>query len=501
MNIQQPIDMSLLKWLWLNVKNKWSSNWRQFYLPYLLLISVITIYHLLLSPELFSDDIFFSSALEKAGLLEFLNERYNGWSSRLFIEAVLVIISQHMWLWVVLDILVYGISAITLAYLTNNLRNGNYFVVVMALTYPFMHMWSAGWMTTTLNYLWPITALLIAFIPVKRYIDGHSLKWFDYLLFFVPLLFAISLEQGAGVAGILLVLSMGYLFINKKKIPIFLPIGLALNIIQVIAILASPGNAYRLSIIGERVPILADFTLFDKFATFLRMIEQEFFAATTNLTYISFCVVLFVVMMICCKGNLFAKIAAFIPCIIWAFYKLPVISSILNSEKLLTIVSTVPIIPAELSESLLSGLGSVLSSVTSFTSKIFVVYSSHTTIADSVFIVGLQIAILIVTVSCNVYSLYVLCKGMNFKFLFCSGIFATGMISYLPLCTSYWFSINYRTSIYLCFALIFIACYIYALNREKIHKSIKSLVVLWLPVTVICLVNIAYTLYKLVSLL
>lgn len=501
MNIQQSVNGHLSKKLWSNVKNKWSSNWRHLYLPYLLLISVITIYHLLLSPELFSDDIFFSSALEKAGLLEFLDGRYNGWSSRLFIEAVLVIISQHMWLWVVFDILVYGIAAITLAYITNNLRYGNYFVVVMALTYPFMHMWSAGWMTTTLNYLWPITALLVAFIPVKRYIDGQLLRWFDYLLFFVPLLFAISLEQGAGVAGILLVLSMGYLFLNKKKIPIFLPIGLALNIIQVIAILASPGNAYRLSVLHNLMPILDEFSIFDKVTTFLRLIEQEFFAATTNLTYISFCVVLFILVVICCKGNILTKIVAFIPCIIWALYKLPVISSILSSEKLLTIVSAVPIIPTELSDSLLSGFGSVLSSVTSLTSKIFVVYPTHTTIVDSFSIVSLQIAILIITVSCNVYSFYVLCKGVNFKFLLCSGIFATGMISYLPLCTSYGFAINYRTSIYLCFALIFIACYIYSLNREEIHKSIKSLIILWLPVTVICLVNIVYTLYKLVSLL
>lgn len=150
------------------------------YFPFLILCIAMIILHINMIP--FGDDNFFGTVLNNKNLFQYLNERYYGWSSRLTIESIMVIIlSIGFNFWRILDVLVINLLAITLSKLFNdsNNREFNWFITIMIILYSFIDMSSAGWVATTLNYIWPLTFGIFSLMYIKKMIQKSEIHWYE----------------------------------------------------------------------------------------------------------------------------------------------------------------------------------------------------------------------------------------------------------------------------------------------------------------------------------
>ena len=74
--------------------------------PFLAAVLVIAIWHTQM--ELNHDGIWFRMQLDLMSYAEFIAERYQGWSSRVFVETGLLFFSRHMAAWRVVDTAMWG---------------------------------------------------------------------------------------------------------------------------------------------------------------------------------------------------------------------------------------------------------------------------------------------------------------------------------------------------------------------------------------------------------
>lgn len=139
------------------------------------------LWHVVLSTNVGDDMVYFKTLLDgNSSLGEILAHRYETWSSRMVIEAVLIPLVHCPLLWKILDIVIFTSLPVLLCGLLGVTGRGRWFVTGLVLLYPFADMASAGWIATTTNYLWPLWGVLV---------DRHGVK-------------AASLRQkSAGVGG------------------------------------------------------------------------------------------------------------------------------------------------------------------------------------------------------------------------------------------------------------------------------------------------------------
>lgn len=103
---------------------------------------------------------------------------------------------------------------------------------------------SAGWVATTLNYIYPLAALCVTFIPVKLIETYQKTNRLYYVLFFPFVLFAANQEIYA-VAILLFSFSFGTRCLLRGKYEYYYFCMFSIAVISLIFILACPGNTHR----------------------------------------------------------------------------------------------------------------------------------------------------------------------------------------------------------------------------------------------------------------
>lgn len=241
------------------VKKADSGNY--FSLSCLILFLGLFLLHMLALP-LQNDDLRFAAVLKETTLREFLVMRYSVWTSRLILEAVLVLLAGgSVWVWRILDsaLIVLGLYSVTeLLELDKNWKN----TAVIALVFAFVPrevISSAGWMATTTNYLWPCILGLYALIPIRRfyrYLRGSEWKlcgW-EYVTFSLAALIAANQEQMAAILLGFYLLFGAYYWIEAEKrkkagetikIPVLMILLLGIVVLSLIFIFLCPGNGLR----------------------------------------------------------------------------------------------------------------------------------------------------------------------------------------------------------------------------------------------------------------
>lgn len=248
-----------------------------YYLPFALLLLAELIIHWKINLNVVGgDDTVFLAYSQEEGfsLIPWLAERYMTWSSRTAIEAVLMLmVNLPAFVWRVADSLVVVIGAAALTRLLERKEYREYysfFISLMFLALPYSYMSLAGWIATSLNYMWPLAFGLVAVYPVRKYIDGERMHLPGGILCTVCLIFAGSSEQMAFV----LLASYGcfgvYLLLGKAKRLIwqrykYYLLQTALTLLCFVYILACPGNAIRsVSETATWLPEFASYSLFKK---------------------------------------------------------------------------------------------------------------------------------------------------------------------------------------------------------------------------------------------
>lgn len=248
-----------------------------YYLPFALLLLAELIIHWKINLNVVGgDDTVFLAYSQEEGfsLIPWLAERYMTWSSRTAIEAVLMLmVNLPAVVWRIADSFVVVIGAAALTRLLERREYREYysfFISLMFLALPYSYMSLAGWIATSLNYMWPLAFGLIGIYPVRKYIEGERIRLPEGILCTVCLIFAGGSEQMAFV----LLASYGccgvYLLCGKERRRIwqqckYYLLQTALTLLCFVYILACPGNAIRsASEMATWLPEFASYSLFKK---------------------------------------------------------------------------------------------------------------------------------------------------------------------------------------------------------------------------------------------
>ena len=135
------------------------------------------LWHVILSTNVGDDMVYFKTLLDgNSSLGEILAHRYETWSSRMVIEAVLIPLVHCPLLWKILDIVIFTSLPVLLCGLLGVTGRGRWFVTGLVLLYPFADMASAGWIATTTNYLWPLWGVLVIGMVLKQLRCGRKCR-------------------------------------------------------------------------------------------------------------------------------------------------------------------------------------------------------------------------------------------------------------------------------------------------------------------------------------
>lgn len=271
---------------------------RKNYIPFVLAAFIAVLYHIRIQP-MAGDDIFFSQATEGTGLFPYLIQRYETWTSRFVIELVLVLLVKAPLLWKLLDILAFATLPLLLSKLFGGGKLMNWCGTAAVLMYPFHDMGSAGWITTTVNYFFPIWGMFFVAALIKKMVMREKISTGE-AVFAVPVCLIASSHEQVAVILFAVFLVYGFYEWSRKRgitfrkwwtdtgLPehgeagkrnrIVLAELLICNIATLVSIALCPGNAGRNAVSIADLPVYETFHFGDKLYLGLLSVERVFIA-------------------------------------------------------------------------------------------------------------------------------------------------------------------------------------------------------------------------------
>lgn len=198
-----------------------------------------------------NDDLVYQGYWRDYSLGAFLKLQYETWTSRLLIEiAVMLCTGAPVWVWHLLNILmVLGIvwNVADLFGLGDRWDALVLFFTIMWAV-PLDTLCDAGWINTSVNYLWILSAGLAALRPLKHLCCGeHCARW-ELAVCPACALFAADMEQMAAVLLGSYLVCGGYLLMKKRKLSPIYFVQLALILLSILFALTAPGNGLRFEV-------------------------------------------------------------------------------------------------------------------------------------------------------------------------------------------------------------------------------------------------------------
>lgn len=242
-----------------------------------------------------NDDSFFVIMRSQwDSLLDLLIYRYQTDSSRVLSEAVLfTLIRMPFFVWQLLDtlicILVY--HSLTVLLINDKKSRENVIVFMAFASYPYMHMGSAGWICTSLNYMWPLAALLYALSGAYRRCRGEVIPPWKYILYFAAVIFAANCEMSATMVVMTFVMALVLACMDKRS-KWYENVAVLIGIGGLIFAMSAPGNDERTIMEAENwMPEFFDLTFLEK-ARLCSVFVFEHFVAIPDIIFFLFALLL-----------------------------------------------------------------------------------------------------------------------------------------------------------------------------------------------------------------
>ncbi len=283
------------------------------YFPFLVLFVLMLGLHMFLPMHLL-DDRYYTRMTEKTSLLPYLAKTYNDWSSRLIILAavrsMLGFFPQIVWR--VLNPAIFALLGYLISRLITSRPSSrlNWFIAFQLLIYPFLDMRSAGWVTTSVNYLWVLSFGFYSILIAKKALNREKISPLEYIAAIPALLFGANQEQMCIVLVLVFLISLVRM-IRQKQFSWFIPAGALLSIGSLGFLLTALGNHVR------RLVEIKDFINFGQ----LSLIEKlelgisstlERFMLRPNLSLLLLCGLLVVVIFVQYRST-FHRVYALVP--------------------------------------------------------------------------------------------------------------------------------------------------------------------------------------------
>ena len=229
-------------------KFKGKINNRKDYSFLIFYIGIVVITHLCIKEYMGDALNLFNKILEQYSLKEALIMRYNTWTSRIIIEIPLYLISHnmHFYIWMIIDIVMFIILLLSLMKLTQNKHNK--LLIFLILLYPISDMRSAGWIATTINYLWPTALGCASFVLLHKMYHNEKINIWFIPLYMLCELFSTNFETFSVYYFVILGYFTVNMIIERKftvKYAILTVIQFIISIWNIYLTLTCPGNWVR----------------------------------------------------------------------------------------------------------------------------------------------------------------------------------------------------------------------------------------------------------------
>ncbi len=216
------------------------------YYPFLLFFALMLLMHLVMGVN--GDDIRYAKVLTNQTLVDYISYRYYNWSSRIVIESILIVlVRQNMIIWEIIDCVLYTVAVYYVIKVFNR-KNSTHIAllgVLLFLMYPFHEMATAGWIATTLNYLWPFSFAMISAIPLINLLYGKKTSLWVYVVSALALVYAVQQEQ---CCALIFGLNLVYLvkcYIKKEELNRYNIFVILVSFVSLVFIFTCPGNSIR----------------------------------------------------------------------------------------------------------------------------------------------------------------------------------------------------------------------------------------------------------------
>lgn len=245
-----------------------------------------------------NDDSYFQTLPQGFhSLLELLVHRYETDSSRVLSEAFLFTFVQlPFFVWQIADVLICMLLFYSLKELVvrDNVKTDYWMVFLGFAMYPFMHVGSAGWICTSLNYLWPLATLLYTLTLAKKRQQGERVPVYSYVLAVLAFLFTANCEMSAALLVMLYVVAALYAFFEKRKAGYEIT-GIIFGLAGIIFAFSAPGNDERTLMEAENwMPEFFDLSFWEK-ARLCSVFVFEHFVAIPDVIFFLFALLLVIV--------------------------------------------------------------------------------------------------------------------------------------------------------------------------------------------------------------
>lgn len=290
------------------------------YLPLWIFAAVQLVYHILMREPESSDAMwFFRKQLDVYTLKDYLVTRYETWSSRIFIEGVLVYVSRNILLWKVLDwaFWVFLAWAFTELFPEDKKELAGYLVVGFLVIYPMWDLRTAGWIATSANYVWPLALGVFSLRGTARTFYGKKTPIGMWIVYGLAALYGANMEQMSAVILAVNFLAIVYFLLQKLPVKNY---GVSILCFLIAAaefvfIMTCPGNEARKSQeIINWMPYFDSYNLLDKISMAFVDTMHEL-VASGNLLYLLYVTLLAVLVFLKTERLSFRVAAVFPVCI------------------------------------------------------------------------------------------------------------------------------------------------------------------------------------------
>lgn len=235
-------------------KGKLKISLRNNYMPYIFLGILVFIWHIFVKVNFGDDVTYFKGVINRSydgSVVNYIYDRYLTWTSRIIIEPIMIfLLDINIWVWKVLDTLVYVLIAKNLAILVNdkNEYQLDYIICALVAAYPISTLFGTGWLAVSLNYVWPLMLALFVLTLFKKIMDGKEIKVYQLILYVLASIFAFNQEQTVMLMTVYIIIFLGVIIWKKKynkSISIILGLEIIIAIAQLLFSVLSPGNNMR----------------------------------------------------------------------------------------------------------------------------------------------------------------------------------------------------------------------------------------------------------------
>lgn len=304
----------------LTTKMKSLAQWE--HMPCLLYMICIIVFHT--AYKCTGDDADLIANILKPTIMDELSSvvyNFNSWSSRVLVNLPIhILLHLDYKVWLVVEIFLYFVIFKTLSFIfiRENKTKNNYILFGLLMLFPFNYALTAGWITTTMTYIWPLAFSLWSCTTIKSIFEGRKYKWYHYIVFFFTTLYGSNQEQLSVILTIVFVITT-MLLVKSKKITPMIIMQTIICVGNLMLHMLAPGNSNRSQVeAAARFPDYNTLSIMDKLELGFSSSLYEFFFTANFLVF--FMGIIIAVLIFMKTNNWFYRLIGLVPFLSQGFF-------------------------------------------------------------------------------------------------------------------------------------------------------------------------------------